>query len=177
MLKNFRTHQRSRKLNTRNILLCTYYVIERELNYRRVRNFFNTNISHTNIFNTKIFQTTVIDTCTCCGHVFGCLATSHKHYRTFTLRRPVYKNSSAEFFTWMCESIESCDYPCTCNNRISTCPLYPFYPMVIIGLTSHHLRSATNHNAIHVHLLCQTCLSPAQNPFFARDINAFISSN
>ena len=37
----------------------TYYIIERELNYRRLRKFFNTNILHTNIFNTKIFQTTV----------------------------------------------------------------------------------------------------------------------
>ena len=47
-------------------------------------------------------------------------------YSTFTLRRPVYKNSSAEeFFTWMCESIESCDYQC--NHRISTCLLYSYH--------------------------------------------------
>ena len=37
-----------------------YYVIERELNYRRLRKFFNTNILHTNGFNTKIFQPTDI---------------------------------------------------------------------------------------------------------------------
>ena len=37
----------------------THYVIEHELNYRRVRKFFNMNILHTNIFDLKIFQTTV----------------------------------------------------------------------------------------------------------------------
>ena len=44
------------------------------------------------------------------------------YYNTFTLRRPVYKNSSAEFSIWMCESIESCDYQC--NRCISTFHLY-----------------------------------------------------
>ena len=58
--KNYRTHQRLRKLSTRNIFnVPSYYVTERELNYHRVRNFFNTNILRTNTFNMKIFQTTV----------------------------------------------------------------------------------------------------------------------
>ena len=39
-------------------------------------------------------------------------------YSMFTLRRPVFINSSAEFFTWMCENVESCDYQC--NYCIST---------------------------------------------------------
>ena len=54
----FRTHQRLRKLNTKSFQ-HTYYVIERELYYCRVRTFFNTNILHTNTFNMKIFRTTV----------------------------------------------------------------------------------------------------------------------
>ena len=33
-------------------------------------------------------------------------------YSTFKLRRHVCKNSNAEFFTWMCESVESCDCQC-----------------------------------------------------------------
>ena len=40
---------------------------------------------------------------------------------TFILRRPVCKSSSVEFFTWMCECVESCDSQC--NHCISTCPL------------------------------------------------------
>ena len=40
------------------------------------------------------------------------------------MRRPVYKNPSVELFTWMCESIQSCDYQC--NYRISTCSFYMY---------------------------------------------------
>ena len=47
-----------------------------------------------------------------------------RNYSTFTLRRPVYKNLCAEFFTLMCESVESCDYQR--NHRRSTCPLYAY---------------------------------------------------
>ena len=55
VVKKFRARQRVRKLNTK-YFQHTYYIIECELNYRRVQKFFNTNILHMNIFNTKIFQ-------------------------------------------------------------------------------------------------------------------------
>ena len=60
----------------------TYYVIERELNYRRVRKFFNTNILHTNIFNTKIFQTTV---CTALVAYILLCPLFHRHIPAITL--------------------------------------------------------------------------------------------
>ena len=40
------------------------------------------------------------------------------------IEKTYLQNSSAEFFTWMCENMESCDYQC--DHSISMCSLYAY---------------------------------------------------
>ena len=49
VVKKFLYLFKDTKIKRTKYFQCTYYVIECELNYRRVRKFFNTNILHTNI--------------------------------------------------------------------------------------------------------------------------------
>ena len=49
IVKKFSFSSKSMKIKRMKYFQRTYYVIERELNYRRVQKFFNTNILHTNI--------------------------------------------------------------------------------------------------------------------------------
>ena len=53
VVKQFSYSSKIMKIKQMKYFQRTYYVIEREFNYRSVEKIFNTNILHTNIFNTK----------------------------------------------------------------------------------------------------------------------------
>ena len=60
VVKKFSYLSKSTKIKHTKYFQCTYYIIERELNYHRVRKIFNTKTFYTQIFlNTKISPTTV----------------------------------------------------------------------------------------------------------------------